>query len=94
MKEEWKWAELNAGNLTITLCGHGKPEENKSGGILALAVEDLSVAAEEVRTGGIVVSRDLHELDTCWHLEILDPDGHTIILHKRKDGSYGQFLDS
>ena len=89
-KEEWKWAELGAGNVTLTLCGEGKRAEESSGGILALAVEDLPAAAEEVKAKGITVNRELHELSTCWHLEILDPDGYTIILHQRKDGTFGQ----
>ncbi len=85
-KEEWKWAEFNAGNVTLTLCG-GK---QAGAGIIALAVADLEAAAQEVRDKGIRVKRPLHELSTCWHLEILDPDGNTIILHKRKNGTYGQ----
>lgn len=36
----------------------------------------------------VKVKRSLHELSTCWHLEILDPDGNVVILHKRKDGTY------
>ena len=28
-KEEWKWAELNAGNVTLTLCGEGNPHSLK-----------------------------------------------------------------
>ena len=89
-KEEWKWAELNAGNVTLTLCGEGKFSERSSGGILALAVDDLSSAREEVKAEGVEIKRELFELSTCWHLEILDPDGYTIILHRRKDGTCGQ----
>jgi len=89
-KEEWKWAELTAGNITVTLCGEGRFTEQSSGGILALAVEDLPSAREEVKAKGIPIQRDLLELSTCWHLEILDPDGYRIILHQRKDGTCGQ----
>lgn len=87
--DEWKWAELSAGNLTVTLCGEGASEPRGSGGILALAVKDLAKVSEEIRAAGVSISKELHELATCWHLEILDPDGYTIILHERKDGSYG-----
>ena len=87
-KEEWKWAEFNAGNvtLTLTLASGGPPPS----GTIALAVADLAGAFREVAAKGIQVKRPLHELSTCWHLEILDPDGHVIILHQRKDGTYGQ----
>ena len=44
----------------------------------------------KVKAKGIAVKRELHELSTCWHLEILDPDGYTIILHRRKDGTSGR----
>jgi len=86
-KEKWQWAEFNAGNVTLTLSG-GRPA-NAGGGVIALAVTDLEAAAQEVAAKGIKVKRPLHELSTCWHLEILDPDGNTVILHKRKDGTYG-----
>ena len=86
-KDEWQWAEFDAGNVTLTLSG-GWP--SGGGGVIALAVPDLEVASREVQENGIPVRRPLHELATCWHLEILDPDGNTVILHKRKNGTYGQ----
>lgn len=89
-KEEWQWAEFNAGNVTLTLCGDQEIPERSTGGIIAFAVNDLESASEEVKAQGIPIRRELHELTTCWHLEILDPDGYTIILHKRKDGTFGQ----
>lgn len=85
-KEEWKWAEFNAGNVTLTLSGN----RQSSAGVIALAVSDLEAASNEVKAKGIKVKQPLHELSTCWHLEIVDPDGNTVILHKRKDGTYGQ----
>ena len=84
-QEEWKWAEFNAGNVTLTLCG-GK---QAGGGTIALAVADLEAAWEEVQAKGIKVKRALHQLSTCWHLEILDPAGNIVILHRRKDGTHG-----
>ncbi len=88
--EQWQWAEFNAGNITLTLCGEGKYAERSSGGILALAVDDLHAAQEEAKAKGIPIRREVFELSTCWHLEISDPDGYTIILHRRKDGTCGQ----
>ena len=89
-KEEWQWAEFNAGNVTLTLCGDQEMPERPTGGMVALAVDDLESASEEVKAQGVPIRRELHELAACWHLEILDPDGYTIILHKRKDGTFGQ----
>jgi predicted enzyme related to lactoylglutathione lyase len=85
-KEEWKWAEFSAGNVTLTLSGGGRPSTS----VIALAVDDLEAASHEVQAKGVKAKRSLHELSTCWHLEILDPDGNTVILHKRKDGTHGQ----
>jgi len=85
-KEEWKWAEMHAGNVTLTLCGG----HEGGGSTIALAVDDLEGAEKEVQEAGVRVCRKLHELSTCWHLEVADPDGNTVILHKRKDGTHGQ----
>jgi catechol 2,3-dioxygenase-like lactoylglutathione lyase family enzyme len=44
-------------------------------GMVALAVEDVGAAAEELRGKGVKIA--------------MDPDGNHILIHQRKNGSFG-----
>jgi len=88
--EEYQWAEFNCGNLTLALKGGATIVEGGTGARIALAVDDVAVAHEEMcgKVARIVCRPVDHGV--CQHLEILDPDGNVIILHHRADGSFGQ----
>lgn len=88
-KEEWQWAEFDCGNVTLTLYGGTTLPAILLGGRIALAVDDIAQAHEELTEKGVRILKPPFELSGCWHLEILDPDNNVIILHKRKDGSKG-----
>jgi len=87
--EEWQWAEFTCGNVTLALKGGEKPAEPVSGGRIALAVEDVPAAHEELKQHGVRVVTEPRDYTVCWAMEILDPDGNTVILHRRADGSVG-----
>jgi len=87
--EEWQWAEFNCGNLTLALKGGEKLPEQISGGRIALAVDDIHAACEELKQRGVRVVKEPHDYSVCWAMEILDPDGNPVILHKRADGTFG-----
>lgn len=89
-KEEWYWAEFDAGNVTLVLCGVKDLPESPRGGMIALAVADLDAACGELKSKGVRIERESYELSTCWHLDIFDPDGNKIVIHKRKNGTFGQ----
>ncbi|MDI1248769.1 MAG: VOC family protein [Lacunisphaera sp.] len=93
LSEEYQWTEFNCGNLTLALKGSAKPDELAAGARLALAVEDIAAAQEELKKRGVPILRPPQDHGCCRHLEIADPDGHVIILHRRADGSYGQTLN-
>ena len=81
--EEWQWAEFNCGNLTLALKGGEKLPETILGGRVALAVDDISAAHEELKQKGVRVLSEPRDYGVCWAMEILDPDGNLVILHKR-----------
>ncbi len=87
--EEWQWAEFNCGNMTLALKGGEKLPERVPGGRLALAVEDVPAAHAELKRRGVRIASEPRDFSVCWAMEILDPDGNTIILHKRADGTVG-----
>ncbi len=87
--EEWHWAEFNCGNVTLALHGGAELPERIAGGRIALAVEDVPAACAELKAKGVRVVAEPTDYSVCCAVEILDPDGNTVILHKRADGSFG-----
>lgn len=88
--EAWQWAEFNCGNITLTLYGGEHLPDAIVDGRIALAVDDIQSAYEELKAKGVRILKPPYELSYCWHLDILDPDGNRIVIHKRKDGTVGQ----
>jgi len=88
--EEWQWAEFNCGNVTLSLHGGVKLPKKISGGRIALAVKDVRAAHEELKSKGVRVSKEPHDYSVCWAMEVLDPDGNTVMLHQRADRTFGQ----
>ena len=92
--EEWQWAEFNCGNVTLALHGGVKLPEQIAGGRIALAVDDVFAAGAELKKRGARVLREPVDYGVCCAVEILDPDGNTVVLHRRADGTAGQSCDA
>ena len=88
--EEWQWAEFNCGNVTLGLHGGVKLPKEIAGGRIALAVDDVQAAHQQLKQKGVRVLKEPQDFSVCWAMEIADPDGNAIILHKRADGTFGQ----
>jgi predicted enzyme related to lactoylglutathione lyase len=87
--EEWKWAEFDCGNVTLALKGGEKLPEVITGGRIALAVDDIHKAHAELKERGVRIVSEPRDYSVCWAMEVLDPDGNLVILHKRADGTVG-----
>jgi predicted enzyme related to lactoylglutathione lyase len=87
--EEGMWAEFNCGNITLALKAGEKPPETRAGGRIALAVDDIHAACNELRQRGIRIVSEPRDYSVCWAMEILDPDGNLLVLHQRADGTCG-----
>ena len=87
--EEWKWAEFNCGNVTLALNSGVKLPDVIAGGRIALAVDDVFAACAELKAQGVRFTLEPTDYRVCHATSILDPDGNTVILHKRADGSFG-----
>ena len=88
--EEFQWAEFNCGNLTLALKGGETLPTVFAGGRLALAVDDIHAAYEELRAAGARLQGEPADHGVCRHLDVLDPDGNPVMLHQRADGTCGQ----
>lgn len=90
LKEEWGWAEFDTRPVSLAL---NQPSEGPpapgSGAVIALAVDDVRAAVEELRGKGVPIVREPFETGVCFMAVIADPDGNRIWLHKRKDGTCG-----
>ena len=86
--EEWQWAEFNCGNVTLGLHGNAKPPGSSSTARIALAVENVQAAWNELKQRGVPVG-DPQDFKVCQAVEVQDPDGNTVILHHRADGTFG-----
>lgn len=88
--DEWHWAELDCGNVTLALHGGQAIGAPGSGARVALAVADIDAAYAELIASGARISEPPQDYGTCRAFEVLDPDGNTLLLHQRADGTCGQ----
>jgi predicted enzyme related to lactoylglutathione lyase/ketosteroid isomerase-like protein len=88
--EEWQWAEFNCGSVTLALHGGVKLPGTIAGGRIALAVADVHAACAELKAKGARVVGEPVDYTVCCAVEVLDPDGNTVILHRRANGTFGQ----
>lgn len=83
------WAEFDCGNVTLVLQG-GAAASSTSRAKLALAVDDIETAHAWLTAHGAAILQTPQDYGVCRAFEIRDPDGNTILLHRRADGTFGQ----
>lgn len=57
---------------------------------IALAVEDVESAIEELSDEGVPIYMEPMEFEVCHMAMVADPDGNVLTLHARKDGTAGR----
>lgn len=80
------YMEFDAGGTSISLTVLPQLHPNA---IVALAVEDVHAAVEELRGRDVQIAVEPLETPVCFMAVVADPDGNQILIHKRKDGSFG-----
>jgi predicted enzyme related to lactoylglutathione lyase len=80
------YMELDAGGVAIGLVVMPETQPN---GIVALAVDDVGQAVEELRGKGVTIAMETIESPVCWMAVVADPDGNQVLLHQRKNGTFG-----
>ena len=88
------WVEFAVGDTPTALALRVDPEGGKSdtpvqSGAIAIAVDDVRRAVEELRQQGVAIALEPGEQASCYAAGISDPDGNLILLHSRKDGTAG-----
>lgn len=85
IEEKGDWMEFDTRPVALALIQLGEPPRTS----IALAVEDVRSAVEELRAKGVTIAMEPIETPDCIMAGILDPDGNPIILHQRHDGTAG-----
>ena len=80
------YMELDAGGTAIALVTLPQMHPNA---IPALAVEDVGASVEELRDKGVPIAMEPIETPVCFMAVVTDPDGNQILLHQRKNGTFG-----
>ncbi|HET6363272.1 MAG TPA: VOC family protein [Gemmatimonadota bacterium] len=80
------YMELDAGGVAIGLVTMPQTHPNA---VVALAVDHVGEAVEELRGKGVPISMEAIETPVCYMAVIEDPDGNKVLLHQRKDGTFG-----
>ena len=80
------WTELDTHPSTLALV---KWDEHPGMSAVALAVDDVRAAIEELREKGVRIVMEPVETDECWLAMIADPAGNFLYIHQRKDGTAG-----
>ena len=80
------WTEFDTPPVALELARVGPAPGQVS---LALAVDDVAAAVEELRAQGVPIVMEPREQDVCYAAIIRAPDGNELILHRRKDGTAG-----
>ena len=86
------WVEFAVGSTQTVLALRLDPEgagADVQGGAIALAVDDVGQAVDELRQMGVDIILGPGEQGSCYAAGISDPDGNLILLHSRKDGTAG-----
>jgi len=81
------FAEFETGNLTLSVInaqGMGIASEHEPLRVpIALHVEDVQAAREELEGRGIEFERDIFDTGVCHMAFFADPDGNALMLHHR-----------
>lgn len=92
MEEKYNWAEFDVPPTTLALYAPTpmlkRPPQTGGGGI-AIAVVSVEEAVEELKSKGVQVDFGPLETEVCHMAFFRDPDGNSVGLHHRKDGTVG-----
>ncbi len=79
--------EYDVGSGTLMIANYGDRWKPVSGGtMVAFEVDDVDAMTERVKATGATIASEPMDSPVCRFSMILDPDGNSLMLHKRKSG--------
>ncbi len=86
MGEKGHWVEYDIGAGTLSLGRYPDSKPTPDGCCVGLEVEDFDKAVADIQAAGTPIKMGPFETPVCHMMMFSDPDGNTLILHKRKPG--------
>jgi predicted enzyme related to lactoylglutathione lyase len=86
--EQGHWIEYEIGPGTLGIGKSPGWKPSSDGCTVALEVENFDEAVADVKAANVPIRMGPFETRVCHMLMITDPDGNTVILHKRKPGHH------
>ena len=82
--KQWIEYDIGAGTLGISNMSADKWKPSSDGPSLALEVADFAAAVAVLRDGGVKFFIEPMDTGVCEMAIIADPDGNSLIIHRRK----------
>jgi predicted enzyme related to lactoylglutathione lyase len=80
-----QWVEYNIGHSTLSLGSMDGWDPNKNGPNASFEVENFEEAIEHLKKHNIPFTMGPIETPVCFMVMFQDPDGNTLIIHKKKN---------
>lgn len=88
MGKDGHWIEYDIGPGTLGLGRHEGFKPSADGCTIALEVENFEEAVAAIKAANTPVKMGPFETPVCHMVMVSDPEGNTLILHKRKPGHH------
>ncbi len=86
MGDQGHWIEYDIGPGTLGIGRYPGWNPTGDGCTVGLEVENFDRAVADLHTAGVTIKMGPLETPVCHMAMISDPDGNTLIIHKRKPG--------
>ncbi|MDR3406418.1 MAG: VOC family protein [Chthoniobacter sp.] len=88
MGEDRCWIEYDIASGTLGLGKYEGWKPSGDGCTVGLEVENFDEAVATIQASGATIKMGPFETPVCHMLMVADPDGNTVIIHKRKPGHH------
>jgi predicted enzyme related to lactoylglutathione lyase len=82
--KHWIEYEIGPATLAISNMSDGQWKPSPDGPSIALEVEDFDATVNELRSANVTFALEPMDSGVCRMAYILDPDGNSLAIHKRK----------
>lgn len=84
---EGPWIEYDIGGAIFGIGNYGSSwKTGEAGTMVAFECDDLEAVVNRARDGGATIKMEITDTPVCRFTIIADPDGNSVMLHKRKAG--------
>ena len=82
-QDQWVEYDIHGGTFAITSMDLNHKPAAK-GGLVAFEVDDLEAELQRLRAAGVPLTLEVQTTPVCRFAAVADPDGNTLVIHRRK----------